>query len=107
MRAGREASPTAVMLDSQCVNGAEKDGRRLIGPALMAARRSKGRKRHVLVDTHGVPMRAAAHAADLQGRDGRALLMATLFGLYPLLPKRRIARPTIAWFNRRRFCQHS
>ena len=30
-------------------------------------------------------MKAIAHAADIQDRDGGVLLMATLFGLYPFL----------------------
>lgn len=42
-QAQREASPTAAVIDSQSVKSAEKGGRRLIGPALMAARRSKAR----------------------------------------------------------------
>jgi transposase len=41
--AGREASPTAAIIDSQSVKGAEKGGRRLIGRASMAARRSRAR----------------------------------------------------------------
>lgn len=32
-------------------------------------------------------MHAIVHAADLQDRDGGALVMATLFGLYPFLLK--------------------
>ena len=32
-------------------------------------------------------MHAVVHAADVQDRDGGALLMATLFGLYPFLLK--------------------
>jgi transposase len=32
-------------------------------------------------------MHAVVHAADIQDRDGGALLMATLFGLYPFLLK--------------------
>lgn len=42
-QAGREASPTAAVIDSQSVKSAEKGGRRLIGLALMAARRSRAR----------------------------------------------------------------
>lgn len=30
-------------------------------------------------------MQAIVHAADVQDRDGGAMLMATLFGLYPFL----------------------
>ena len=39
--AGREASPTAAIIDSQSVKGAEKGGARLIRRVSMAARRSK------------------------------------------------------------------
>lgn len=40
---GREASPTAAIIDSQSVKGAEKGGARSIRRATMAARRSKAR----------------------------------------------------------------
>ena len=42
-QAGREASPTVAIIDSQSVKGAEKGGARSIGRATMAARRSKAR----------------------------------------------------------------
>ena len=41
--AGREASPTAAIIDSQSVKSAEKGGSRLTRPATMRERRSKGR----------------------------------------------------------------
>jgi transposase len=40
---GREASPTACVIDSQSVKSAEKGGPISIRPAMMRARRSKGR----------------------------------------------------------------
>ena len=39
---GREASPTACVIDSQSVKSAEKGGSALIRPAMMRARRSRG-----------------------------------------------------------------
>ena len=42
-QAGREASPTVAIIDSQSVKGAEKGGRRSTRPALTRARRSKAR----------------------------------------------------------------
>ena len=42
-QAGREASPTAAIIDSQSVKSAEKGGVASIRPALMRARRSKAR----------------------------------------------------------------
>lgn len=44
-------------------------------------------KRHIPVDTTGLLLHVIVHAADIQDRDGGAMLMATLFGLYPFLPK--------------------
>jgi len=41
--AGRDASPTAAIIDSQSVKGAEKGGARSIRPATMQARRSRAR----------------------------------------------------------------
>jgi putative transposase len=92
-QAGREASPTAAIIDSQSVKGAEKGGPASIPGATTRARRSKARsgtsckKRHVLVDTQGLLMQAIIHAADIQDRDGGVLLMRSLFGLYPFLLK--------------------
>ena len=42
-QAGREASPTAAIIDSQSVKSAEKGGVASIRPALMRARRSRAR----------------------------------------------------------------
>jgi transposase len=41
----------------------------------------------VLVDTQGLMLHAIVHAADIQDRDGGALLVATLFGLHPFLTR--------------------
>src|SRR4029450_6435756 len=70
---GREASPTAAVIDSQSVKSAKKGGK------------IKGKKRQILVDTQGLLIHAIVHAADIQDRDGGELVMATLFGLYPFL----------------------
>ncbi len=50
-----------------------------------AGKKTKGKKRHVLVDTQGLLMQAIVHAADIQDRDGGVLLMSSLFGLFPFL----------------------
>ena len=52
-----------------------------------AAKKITGKKRHILVDTQGLMLQALVHAANIQDRDGGAMLMATLFGLYPFLLK--------------------
>ena len=46
-----------------------------------------GKKRHILVDTQGLLMHAIVHSADIQDRDGGAMLMAILFGAFPFLTR--------------------
>ena len=52
-----------------------------------AGKKIKGKKRHILVDTQGLMLHAIVHAADIQDRDGGAMLLATLFGRFPFLLK--------------------
>src|ERR1700680_2294062 len=52
-----------------------------------AGKKIKGKKRHILVDTQGLLMHALVHSADIQDRDGGALVMTTLFGMFPFLLK--------------------
>ena len=62
-------------------------GRCIDSHGYYAGKKIKGKKRHILVDTQGLLMHALVHGADIQDRDGGALLMATLFGLHPFLLK--------------------
>ncbi len=65
---------------------ARKRGACIDPPGYDAGKKIKGKKRHILVDTDGLLMQAIVHAADIQDRDGGALVMATLFGIIPFLP---------------------
>jgi transposase len=47
----------------------------------------KGKKRHILVDKLGLLLHALVTAADVQDRDGGALLLSSLFGQFPFLRK--------------------
>jgi transposase len=85
--ADRQASPTACVIDSQSVKGAEKGGAHIDPSGYDAGKKIKGKKRHILVDTEGLLMHAVVHPADVQERDGGILVLATLFGLYPFLKK--------------------
>jgi transposase len=64
-----------------------KRGGQIDPPGYDGAKKIKGKKRHVLVDTLGLMLHAVVHSAGLQDRDGGVLVMATLFGLYPFLRK--------------------
>src|SRR5450759_396762 len=65
-----------------------------------AGKKIKGKKRHILVDTIGLLLHAVVHPADIQdpvgdseaaslrdSRDGGALVISTLFGMYLFLHK--------------------
>jgi transposase len=86
-QAGREASPTVAIIDSQSVKSAEKGGRAIDPAGYDAGKKINGKKRHLLVDTEGLVLQVIVHAADIQDRDGGVLLLATLFGLFPFLCK--------------------
>ena len=80
-RAGREASPTAGIVDSQSVRTSESGGPK----GYDAGKKVNGRKRHILVDTLGLLLVLVVHTADIQDRDGLALVCRRLRRRFPWL----------------------
>lgn len=71
---GREADPSAGILDSQSVKTAGRAEQK----GYDAGKKVKGRKRHLLVDTLGLVVMVVVHSASMQDRDGAKLLLERL-----------------------------
>jgi transposase len=79
--AGREASPTAGVIDRQSVKTTECGGPR----GFHAGKKIKGRKRHIVTDTQGNLVGLVVHEAGVQDRDGAPCVLASIRSRYPWL----------------------
>ncbi len=64
-----------------------KRGRHIDPSGYDAGKKINGKKRHILVDTLGLPLHAIVHPPGIQDRGGGMLVLSTLFGMYPFLQK--------------------
>ena len=76
LHAGRDPLPSAAIVDSQTVRGADTVPNASAG--YDAGKKTKGRKRHIAVDTLGLVLAVVVTAASIQDRDGAHRLLTAL-----------------------------
>jgi transposase len=78
---GRDAQPTAAIIDAQSVKGAATVGASSRG--YDAGKKVNGRKRHVVVDTIGMLLLVMVTTASVQDRDGARPVLEAMSAAFP------------------------
>ena len=72
INAGKKATPSVGIIDSQSVKTTSVGGE---ARGYDAGKKTKGRKRHIIVDTMGLLICVVVHSGDIQDREGAILVM--------------------------------
>lgn len=85
-KAGRRVNPSAAILDSQSIKTTQVGGQR----GYDVAKATKGRKRHLIVDTMGLLLAVVVHRADIDERRGAGFVLARLYKLKMSFPRLKV-----------------
>ncbi|HET8908031.1 MAG TPA: IS5 family transposase [Ktedonobacterales bacterium] len=83
VRVGREAQPSAAIIDSQSAKTTEQGGPH----SFDGGKKINGRKRHLLVDTQGLLLKVVVHPAGVHDRVGAKQVLRTLPDDFPRLER--------------------
>lgn len=100
LKAGREATPSAAIVDAQSVKTTLVKGDR----GYDAGKKVNGRKRHLIVDTMGLILMVLVSTANVQDKPGAKLLLTKLYERVPL-PRLKViwadngynGKPIVQW----------
>ena len=85
--AGKDASPSAAIINSQSVKSTERGGADIDPIGYDAGKKIKDIKRHIVVDTLGMILISQIQSASVQDRDGALTVLAETRRLFPFIEK--------------------
>lgn len=87
-QSGKQRSPSMGLIDSQSVRTDSISSQQDCG--IDAGKKTKGRKRHIVVDTMGLIIAVVVHAGNIQDRDGARLVLQKMFDNRSIIARMKV-----------------